>query len=125
MQQLVGGEPIIGYSQRTIQLHVVVWVLGLEVGAFGLQVHGSKCLIMLPPWKKKKTLNTVLSVWFCGSFFKTKTNFGVNTVREIGAKWKPHSHHLRHIQGGALSSDDEDFIVAKIMLHVSSWGLHF
>ena len=31
------------------------------------------------------------------------------------AKWKPHSHHLRHNQGGALSSDDEDFIVAKMM----------
>ena len=47
-------------------------------------------------------------------FLKTKTNFGVNTVREIRAKWKPHSHHLRHKQGGALSPDD-DFIVAKIM----------
>ena len=43
----------IGYSQRTIQLHVVVWVLGLEVGAFGLPLHSSKCLIMLLPWKKK------------------------------------------------------------------------
>ena len=44
----------------------------------------------------------------------------MNTVREI----EPNENHT-HNQGGALSSDDEDFIVAKIMLHVSSGGLHF
>ena len=67
------------------------------------------------PSTEKKTLRIQYSLYdSVGLFLKTNTNFGVNTVREIGAKWKPHSHHLRHKQGGALSSDDEDFIVAKI-----------
>ena len=65
---------------------------------------------------KKKTLKIQYSLYdSVGLFFLDKNKIWCEYCEGNWAKWKPHSHHLRHKQDGALSSDDEDFIVAKIM----------